>query len=397
MKILQLCTRVPNPPVDGGSIAMLNLEYGLHANGVKLKVLAFNTVKQPVDVEKLDPEYLKMTGIEAVYLDNRISPFEAFFNLFSGESYHVIRFIRRDFEEMLVKTLSENTFDIIQLESLYMVPYIETLRRRSKAKIVLRTHNVEHQIWQRMADGCRNPFKKWYLNLLATRLRKYESWAFTAVDAIVALTDEDKKQLGMLGATAPVFVAPIGVDIEQYNPVPPPTENILFHIGAMDWLPNQEGMDWFLDNVWPLVAAEFPACRLKIAGKRMPERYFKYRSERVMVEEFVPDALEYMSTGRIMVVPLFSGSGMRVKIVEGMAMGKAIVTTPVGLEGIPATDGREVLLATNVDSFVRVLRRCLTEVGLVEKLGQNAREFAKVQFDNPKIGNRLLSFYKSLK
>jgi hypothetical protein len=281
VKILQLCTRVPNPPVDGGSIAMLNLEYALHQNGAELKVIAFNTIKQPVQFDTLDQEYLTMTHIEAVYLDNRIKLFEAFFNLFSGESYHIVRFIRRDFEELLVKTLSENTFDVIQLESLFMVPYLETIRRMSKAPIVLRTHNIEHLIWERMAKGCKNPFKKWYLNLLAKRLLQYEKWAMNTVDAIVALTGEDEKMLRKLGAKVQIYIAPIGVDMERYKVLPTLKEQIIFHLGAMDWLPNQEGIDWFLQEVWPDIEKEFPNSTFRFAGKRMPERFMKYEGGRI--------------------------------------------------------------------------------------------------------------------
>ena len=151
MKILQLCIRVPFPPVDGGSIAMYHLQKSLFENGVQLKVLSFNTIKQLTDLNTLDEGYKKMTQIEGVYLDNRINPFAALFNIFTGESYHIIRFIRRDFEEALIRILKKEKFDAIILESLYMIPYMEVIRKNSQAKVILRTHNIEHLIWQRLA------------------------------------------------------------------------------------------------------------------------------------------------------------------------------------------------------------------------------------------------------
>lgn len=396
MNILQLCIRVPYPPVDGGSIAMYNMQKALHENNAKLKVLAFNTIKQPVDIEKLDKAYLDMTKIEGVYLDNRIKPFAALFNLFTGESYHIIRFIRRDFEEKLIEILKKEKFDVIQLESLYMIPYIETIRSYSDAFVVLRTHNIEHLIWQRLAANAKNLLRKWYLNLLAERLQHYEMWALNRVDAIVALTKEDHESMVKLGAEIPINISPIGIDIKDYNVVENTEEPVIFHLGAMDWMPNQEGIKWFLENVWPAIKLEYPTVKLKFAGKKMPEEFFKYADPQCEVNDFVDDGMKYMQSGSIMVVPLFSGSGMRVKIIEGLALGKAIVTTTVGLEGIPAINQKDVLVADNAAQFIESLRDLLNHPNRIKELGANARLLAETHFDNPGIGKRLLNFYSEL-
>lgn len=396
MNILQLCIRVPYPPVDGGSIAMYNMQKALHENNAKLKVLTFNTIKQPVDIEKLDKAYLDMTKIEGVYLDNRIKPFAALFNLFTGESYHIIRFIRRDFEEKLIEILKKEKFDVIQLESLYMIPYIETIRSYSDAFVVLRTHNIEHLIWQRLAANAKNLLRKWYLNLLAERLQHYEMWALNRVDAIVALTKEDHESMVKLGAEIPINISPIGIDIKDYNVVENTEEPVIFHLGAMDWMPNQEGIKWFLENVWPAIKLEYPTVKLKFAGKKMPEEFFKYADPQCEVNDFVDDRMKYMQSGSIMVVPLFSGSGMRVKIIEGLALGKAIVTTTVGLEGIPAINQKDVLVADNAAQFIESLRDLLNHPNRIKELGANARLLAETHFDNPGIGKRLLNFYSEL-
>jgi glycosyltransferase involved in cell wall biosynthesis len=397
MNILQLCIRVPYPPEDGGSIAMYNLQKSLYDNGVRLKVLAFNTVKQYVDLEKLDKHYRDMTRIEGVYLDNRIKPFAALFNLFTGESYHIIRFIRRDFEELLVKTLKEEQFDIIQLESLYMMPYFETIRSHSQARIVLRSHNIEHRIWQRLAAIERQPLRKWYLKLLAQRLRHFEQWAIARVDAIAAMTPEDRKALKALGATAPIHIAPVGLDVSDYALSIKPDPQLVFHIGAMDWLPNQEGIRWFLEKVWPLVLEKFPGARFRFAGKKMPASFQNYKSSSVEVGDFVDDSKRYIAEGGIMVVPLFSGSGMRVKIVEGMALGKAIVTTSIGAEGIPAEHDRELIIVNNETDFAAALIRLLENPGLQNGMGNKAKDFCARYFDNLAIARELLHFYSSLK
>ncbi|MBL7923733.1 MAG: glycosyltransferase [Bacteroidia bacterium] len=396
MRILQLCIRVPFPPVDGGSIAMYHLQQSLHQNGVALKVLSFNTIKQLADIGSLDAGYRKMTGIEGVYLDNRIKPFAALLNIFTGESYHIIRFVRRDFEEALVRILKENTYDAVLLESLYMIPYLEAIRRHSKAKIILRTHNIEHLIWKRLAVAEGNPFRKWYLNLLAERLKQYEKWSLNRVDGIAAMTPEDEALLKDLGARVPISIAPVGINIHDYPLYAHPDPQLVFHLGAMDWLPNVEGIEWFMTRVWPLIHAQFPAAKLALAGKKMPASIRSFSSPDVKVQDFVKDSRLFMGQGGIMIVPLFSGSGMRVKIVEGMALGKAIVTTSIGAEGIDGKDGQEFLIANSPEEFADRVLLLLKEPSLQMELGKRARSFCEARFDNKAIGKGLIAFIQQI-
>lgn len=396
MRILQLCIRVPFPPVDGGSIAMYHLQKSLHENGAELKVLSFNTIKQLVDFEKLDEGYKKMTQIEGIYLDNRIKPFAALFNIFTGESYHIIRFIKRDFEEALINILKKEKFETIILESLFMIPYMEVIRQYSKAKVILRTHNIEHLIWKRLAHSEKKWYRKWYLNLLAERLFHYEQWALNRVDGIAAMTKEDEKILIALGTDLPIHISPVGIDTKDYpiNEIPNP--KLIFHIGAMDWLPNVEGIDWFLEKVWPLVKSKFPAAQLALAGKKMPESIKAYQSESIEVNDFVEDNIAFIGKGGIMIVPLFSGSGMRVKIVEGMAMQKAIVTTSIGAEGIAGVDGRDFLVGNTAEEFASNILKLLDDPSLQTSIGLNAKKFAQDHFDNLAIGKKLMEFFRTM-
>lgn len=396
MKILQLCIRVPFPPVDGGSIAMYHLQKSLFENGVQLKVLSFNTIKQLTDLNTLDQGYKKMTQIEGVYLDNRINPFAALFNIFTGESYHIIRFIRRDFEEALIRILKKEKFDAIILESLYMIPYMEVIRNNSQAKVILRTHNIEHLIWQRLALSEKKWLRKWYLNLLADRLRHYEQWSLNRVDGIAAMTIEDKDLLIKLGADVPIHIAPVGLNTQDYPVFENPDPLMVFHIGAMDWLPNIEGIEWFLKKVWPIIQDKKPEAKLKLAGKKMPTSIKLFANEQIEVHDFVDDNKAFIGHGGIMIVPLFSGSGMRVKIVEGMAMGKAIVTTGIGAEGIHGVDGRDFLLANTADEFAEKVLSLLDNPSKQIELGKHAKDFAQSHFDNLSIGKKLIEFFNSI-
>jgi glycosyltransferase involved in cell wall biosynthesis len=396
VKILQLCLRVPFPPADGGSIAIYNLQRSLLKQNASLKVLAFNTIKHYVEPDTLPDEYVKATCIKTIFLDNRVKPFAAILNLFTGESYNIVRFIRRDFDDALTKLLTENTFDIIQIESLFMVPYLETIRRLSKAKVVLRAHNIEHLIWDRMARQETNPLRKWYLGILSKRLRQYEVWSLNRVDAIAAMTAEDEKAIRELGGTKPVYLAPIGMNTGEYLHTLTAKPNVVFHLGAMDWLPNQEGIEWLLEKVWPELRKIHPNAQLKLAGRNMPQRFLKYNSANCSIEDFVNDGKTWMAEGSVMAVPLFSGSGMRVKILEGMALGRPVVTTPVGIEGIPAQHGKEVMITDEPVQFANHLAFLMNNPEKAAAMGKSGKELVSTMFDNDQVASGLLKFYAKL-
>ena len=192
MNILQLCNKIPFPPKDGGCIAMNNLTQGLITEGHSVKVFVINTQKHFTAIEKLPLDYRSKTKIEGVFVDTEIKVTTAFFNLFTNKSYHTQRFYSKLFETKLIEILEKENFEIVQLESLYMSIYVDTIRKYSKAKIVLRAHNVEHKIWERAAQLIQTPLKKTYLKLLATRLKQYELNSLQTFDAIATITKEDE-------------------------------------------------------------------------------------------------------------------------------------------------------------------------------------------------------------
>ena len=140
---------------------------GLLEAGHQVKILAVNSKKYNVGIDDIPEDYRLKTGIELIDVDLRVKPLNAFKNLFSKKSYHVERFISKDFAKRLTEVLESDTYDVVQLETLFMTPYVETIRKHSKALVVLRAHNVEHLIWERIAKGTRFFLKRAYINHLA--------------------------------------------------------------------------------------------------------------------------------------------------------------------------------------------------------------------------------------
>jgi glycosyltransferase involved in cell wall biosynthesis len=339
MRILQLCNKPPYPPIDGGSKAMHNLTRGLLAAGHEVKVLCISTPKNTLDLDAIPVDYKDRTRIEGVFVDTSVNIVDAFTDLLTADNYNISRFFSPDVDIRLIRLLTEETFDIIQLESLFMTPYIPTVRRYSIAPIVLRSHNLEHVIQDRIATGEKNFLKRPYRKFLAKQLHDYEMSILDRVDGIAAISPSDAEHFMVHGTRTPISTIPFAVEPTEYLPEVKrntgPT--VFFHLGSMDWLPNEEGIRWLLDHVWPKVLKKRPNAQLQLAGNKMPEDLLKREDHGVVIRGRVKNALKYMRARHVMVVPLFSAGGMRVKIIEGMALGKAVISTPIGAEGIDHT------------------------------------------------------------
>jgi glycosyltransferase involved in cell wall biosynthesis len=405
MNILFLCNKSPWPAREGGPIAMNMIIEGLLRAGHHVKVLAINSNKYKVDISSIPDEYREKTGIELVYVNLSIQPFAAFCNLFSSRSYHVERFISRDLENALIRILQNEKFDIVQLEFLYMSPYVKVVRKYSEARIVLRTHNIEHLIWQRVAESTKNPLKRLYLKNLVRKLKNYECSSIRQFDGIAAITDQDAAFFSSKnclqpedGSRIPVITIPFGIDPGQFPLInEEPEFPSLFSIGAMDWIPNLEGICWFLEKVWPEVHSKYPHLRYYLAGRHMPRWLMKKKYPNVEAIGEVDNAIAFMRSKAILIVPIFSGSGIRVKIIEGMATGRAIISTTVGAEGIGYTRGRDIFIADTPAEFIHCISNCVENKVLCETVGRNARDLILTEYNRELIISKLTGFYQKIR
>jgi glycosyltransferase involved in cell wall biosynthesis len=164
----------------------------------------------------------------------------------------------------------------------------------------------------------------------------------------------------------------------------------------MNWIPNAEGIRWFLESVWTDVRYEFPDLNIHLAGRMMPDWLLNIRQPGVIIEGEVPDAHQFISSHSVMIVPLFSGSGIRIKIIEAMAAGKAIITTSIGAEGINYVPGHHLLIADNKEQFIECIRKLIIEHDLRKQMGINARQLVLEEHDNAVLINQLTGFYRKI-
>lgn len=396
MNILIVCNKFPYPLKDGGAIATFAMIKGFARTGHSVTVAAINTKKHYCNVADLPKEIKKLADFHTVDVDTNITMSGTLKNfLFSKQPYTATRFHIPQFADLLTRLVTKIQFDVIQLEGVYMCEYIGILQKHTSSHIAYRAHNVEYEIWERMYKECSNPLKRVYLKNLAQRVKHYEQAQINRYDYLVPITLRDAHKYNELGNIKPVCVTPTGFDEEKIHPLPSHERAVsLFHIGSLEWLPNQQGLLWFLHHCWGDLHREFPHITLRIAGRNAPPNFIAAIQHAGV--EFcgeVPNAQQFMAENTIMIVPLLSGGGMRIKIVEGLAYAKAIVSTSIGAEGIDAEQHNAICIANTAEEFTAALRNLLHNNEKRKQLETNAIDFVRNHFENEGLIRGLLGFY----
>jgi glycosyltransferase involved in cell wall biosynthesis len=402
MRILQLCNKPPYPPRDGGSLAMFNLADSLVILGHNVSVLTMFTNKHGLTIGQ-HQEFSKFMPVHTVYVDTSVHVPGIIKNmLFSEKPYTSSRFSSPVFHEKLIQLLKTEEFDIIQLEGLYLAPYITTIRNNCNAKIALRAHNVEHEIWERIAMQEKNFFRKSYFRLLSKRIRILEFRVLNKYDMLIPITNRDLDKFNRMGNTKPAHVCPAGVNIEKKSFGNDTSSWLfknsdlfsLFYLGSLDWIPNQEGLLWFVTHVFPKLRRKHPILKLHVAGRNAPSSIIKQLElPGIVFYGEIEDAHNFMKAHTILVAPCFSGSGMRLKIIEAMAMGRPVVTTSIGTEGLSVVHGEHIMIADTDMDFLDCIDKLMKYPERCEKIGHQAYNFVYDHYRNPDIASSLASFY----
>jgi glycosyltransferase involved in cell wall biosynthesis len=397
VKILILTHLAPFPQNSGYPIVVGNTIRGLINSGHQVSLFSLNPQKQKGNHSHTTDALISQINYYCHHIDTSISIKHAFMSLFNQKLYTVDRYYNADFERLLIKEVQSGDYDIIQFEGLFVTPYLLSIRKFTKARLIYRAHHIEYLVWERLAKQKNDPIKKLYLRMIAKRIKQYELQQFDLFNAIAVFTNQDKETIQQhSSAKIPVEILPVGLDLSRYQPDYRKTEfPSLFFLGAMDWMPNREGIEWFLDHFAAELTDGDLRARFYVAGNDIPERFDDYEVVgKIFIHGEVDDALEFVNTKAIMIVPLLSGGGMRVKIVEGMAMQKCIISTSLGAEGINYEQGENILIANTPQEFYRAIKRCITDENYCKRIGLNARKLVEEEHDTHKITERLVTFYQ---
>lgn len=390
LRILQITNRIPFPLNDGGTIATYNVTYYLNKAGHKVTMASLNTKKHFQEKSVLSD----IAEMHDCILDTAVSPFGLIRGIFEKMPYNVKRFQSANFENLLIELLSKKTFDIIQVEGSYMGLYVPILKKHSTAKIILRSHNIEHEIWERMAQNESNSLKKWYFNMLSKKIKQFENKSMHAFDAIVAITDRDSMYYSASGYKGNLFVINAGANLDIF--VPNSEKEVpmsLCFLAGLDWMPNKQGLDWFISEIWPVLSQKYSALTLHIAGKAMPESYYELQNRQLVVHGMVPDAVDYLQKYEIFLVPLLSGGGMRLKVVEGMALAKCIVSTSIGAEGVDYTAMQDIVIADTPTEWINQISYLIENPSKRIAIGQNAYQLSQKKYNWKNLVDAFIDVY----
>ncbi|HCN83882.1 MAG TPA: glycosyl transferase family 4 [Sphingobacteriaceae bacterium] len=394
MKILLFTSGVPFPAKSGYPIVVYNTIKGLTDLGAEVTVFSLNTRKHNDDVSVLNDPLSDKINLITAPINTEITIRRVFLSLFTKKSYTIFKFYQASSLAKLKNLLQHSEFDVIQLEGLLVMPYLDIIKQNTKAKIVYRAHNIEHQL---LVSSERSFLRRLYFKILAKRLYRFERDNLNKPDAILTINISDQSFLKFLGCKVMLENFPVAIDPDNYNADISKVEYpSIFHLGAMDMLPNLESVQWFIQYVWNDLRQLNANLKFHIAGKDIPKTFYNSGEEDILLYNNIENAMEFMSSKAVMVVPLRSGSGMRVKIIEGMAMKKCIISTSLGAEGINYEHGKNILIADTPDEFYKYILQCTTDRKLCESIGENARKLVEKEYNIKHHSERLLAFYEDL-
>ncbi|NJK94998.1 MAG: glycosyltransferase [Bacteroidales bacterium] len=239
--------------------------------------------------------------------------------------------------------------------------------------------------------------KRFYLSNMARRYKRYEKHLFSNAEAVMPISEQDKKEILSFSSPGILKYMPFGIDPGKYLSDYQGDGNTICFMGALDWIPNQHGLKWFLNMVWPTLKEKLPNLSFHIAGRNAPD-WMKslLNTERVFFHGEVTNAKAFIVNYPIMIVPLFSGSGVRIKILEGLALERAIVSTSKGVEGLDVVHGKQLMIADNPTDFCNHLIKITNDIFLQQKLSEEARSFVCAGYDNNSLKIGIAEFYNEV-
>lgn len=394
MRVLSLQHLFPLPLDSGGKIKSYHMLKAL-AGRHDLRAVAYVRNEQELsmlsDLRQICPVdtiYLKRGKLR--YFSDLIS------SLLARRSFIVARDFRAEMRFAVSNCIEQFKPDVIHIDHLQMAQFVDF---DGPYRIVLDNHNVESVIIKRVKKTASDIAQRLYATLEWPKLRKYELDVCNRCDRVIVVSNEDKATLlGLDSRLTNVESVPIGVDINHYQLIPRKNDskNIL-SIGTMYWPPNIDSMLYFCREILPLIKNDIPGCTLTIAGQR-PVDAIKLlaRDPAISVTGYVEDDRLVAHNCGVFVVPLRSGSGVRVKILNALAMGLPVVSTSVGAEGLDVVNGKHLLIADSPRDFADAVKKVLGDNDLSRKLGYNGRELVCAKYSWERVGEQLLSLYDRL-
>jgi glycosyltransferase involved in cell wall biosynthesis len=395
VRILQVAPRVPFPLTEGGNIGIFNITRQLSERGAQIYFVAvsgnmesscppeLSSLCKDVLIARTRKKYGFKTGLR---------------NLFSHVPINIEKYHSNGILDDIIRFAEDKHIDLIHVDHLHMAYYGLALRKILGVPVVLREHNLELKIMERFSESSSNPVLKAYARLQAGKFLKYEPDICSKMDKCVMITEQDRDRLLSMRKDIDSIVIPAGVDTDFFKPIDfVGEEDSIAYVGSLNWLPNIDGLKWFVNEVMPLIVKSKPNVKLYVFGKNASHDVEKLNDgKNVFVKGFIEDVREVYRTAKVMVVPLLAGSGIRIKILEAMAAGKAVVSTSIGCEGIKINAGKNIMVADSPHLFAGNVVRLLNDEQLCRSIGKEASSFVSQEYSWNKMGDMFWEVYSEM-
>ncbi|NKB37603.1 MAG: glycosyltransferase [Gammaproteobacteria bacterium] len=408
MKILWLSHLVPYPPKGG----VLQRSHNLIKELAKYHEVHLISFIQKDMIESMFPdletglteaksELEKFCGsVELCPIPSELEKFGkyrlAIKSLFSRDSYTINWLKSRRFTELVKTSVRENTFDAIHVDTISLAPYIYLF---PEAKMILDHHNVESHMMLRRAGTDNNWLRKLYYYQEGLKLQHYEKKICPQFDINVTCSDLDAERLSQIACDVHTVTIPNGVDTDYFISKNADKEsNTMVFAGGLNWYPNAGAMQYFIDHIWSELKQKAPDAKMYLIGKHPKEKFIELskNDENFVLCGFVDDVRPYIDRATVYVCPILEGGGTKLKILDALAMGAALVASPEACEGIDVTNEKNVLIAHSPNEYVAHILKLFADKNLGETLGNNGRILMEQGYSYHAIGKEFSSVIEKL-
>lgn len=387
MRLLFVSTTMPYPPIYGAAIRTWSLLRALASEGVETTFLTFSS--QPAPNDDLGPLRKLCHRVQTVYLapkslSSSVDYTRRGMALLKRDPYAILRYYSPEMRRCIQEQLSACAFDAVIADMLFSLVNMPL----TLVPLIVNAHNVEHLILKRFLRVERNLAKRGYAWLESEKLRRWEQGACRRANLCLACSDYDREVLLAAAPNTPIVVVPNVVDAGYYTPSPGDGEPFtVMYQGGMDWFPNRDAVEYFVASILPILRQCVPQVRFVVAG-RNPSPDFLRRFQTDPAIEFtgtVDDMRPVIQRAQVCVVPLRIGSGTRLKILESAAMGKPVVSTRLGAEGLNFRDGDEIILKDDPSAFADAIADLLFHPQKRQSIATAARERVRQDYSFPAL------------
>lgn len=399
MKLLILAPSLPLPPTDGGKIRVLNL--------TRRAATEFDVTMLALQTEVSDEESaaaLRDEGVTTILVPRsparvpRLTPTAIARAVTRDIPLAASKYYLRAYRRALVELLQATPFDLIHFEMVHMAQYLPTVRRFTNAPALLSTQNVDSDVWRRAAEHQPTRLKRAAFGWQASVFERTERREGPKFDGVTAASDRDAEMYRALIPGAAVESVDNGVDLSGYTPRPEDEQPATFvYTGSYDWLPNADAVAYFCREVWGRIREALPDAEFFAVGKAPTEEMLSFHGRNgITVTGRVPEVHPFIARAAVYVVPLRIGGGTRLKILEAMGMGKAIVSSSIGSEALDVKAGRDLLIADDAEEFATTAVALANDANRRRELGAAGRKRVEERYGWDAIGARMNRFYRTL-